>query len=80
MRKQPKHIIACKMGGRDNYILNAVLLPNNKRKPTYTTDVEKARRFFDKPEAGTFISQLLIKPGLQHTVEDFVPASINHTN
>ena len=57
-RATPKHIIACKISGVDNYVFNAPFGPDNKRMAILTSDPEKARRFFDEQEARNYISKV----------------------
>ena len=71
MRKPPKHIIATKVGGKDQYVWNAPFGPDNKRTVMLTDDIAKARRFFDEQEAKNLISRFRPKPGRGYIVETF---------
>jgi len=76
MKKHPDVIITATKGSNTRYVLNAPFGADNKRRPSYTDDVEKARRFFNEEEAKNYISRFIPQPGYVYGTETFIPVSI----
>lgn len=76
--KQPNIIISTTVASFTKYLLNAPIGPDNKRRPSYTGDIEKARRFYDEQEARNCISKFIPDPGKTYHIETYQPAAINN--
>ena len=57
--KQPNVIISTSIGSYRKYLLNAPFGPTNKRHPSFTGDLEKARRFYDEAEARAYLERCI---------------------
>ena len=75
-KKAPDTIITATKNGRTSYVFNAPFNADNKRRPTYTEDVEKAKRLWDEEQARTYISRFVPQPGYTYDTEKFVPATV----
>ncbi len=80
MTRQPSIIISVKVGSLYKYLLNAPIGPDNKRRPSFTADIEKARRFFDEAEAKALVSRCVNPNGYGFATEKYQPAvQLNQT-
>lgn len=73
--KQRPNIILCTgTGSNTEYVFNGVFGADNKRRPTFTKELEKARRFHDETEAKNFISRC-VPNKREYRTETYEPAT-----
>jgi hypothetical protein len=70
-KEEPKHIIVIDNGMPAKYVLFAPFGPDNVRKPVFTSDVEKAIRFYDEKEAQDYYTRFLPVKNRKYKVETF---------
>lgn len=72
--RQPNIIISTRVGSFRKYLLNAPFGPTNRRHPSFTGELEKARRFYDEAEALRLVSRCIDAGTRQYEIETVATA------